>query len=245
MTIENGMVKGTDGTATLPRGGCFGCRRSLPWSAAGLCRFEDGINNCSVETFFKRPQLCYGDFGVRWHDTAFLPGDMSPGSKAPTCPRTPNKISRDSSIFTLAKHALYRAIHDLKCVWRSNAGSKAVEDYRSPRRYRDPLASCCDLRHFGRPARDFHAFRCGVFHLVSACFTWFQLSGKKNQSGKAENLRFQLQGTDAQQVFADSNVPTTPFHLRVLFEGFSVSPFHLVSSGCTYTTLKHDKPRYF
>jgi len=33
----------------------------------------------------------YSDFGVRWHDTAFLPGDMSPGSKARTCPRTPNK----------------------------------------------------------------------------------------------------------------------------------------------------------
>src|SRR5579884_3814146 len=34
-----------------------------------------------------------------------------------------------------------------------------------------------------------------VFHLVSACFTWFQLSGKKNSNGKAENWRFQLRGT--------------------------------------------------
>src|SRR5579884_1562216 len=34
-----------------------------------------------------------------------------------------------------------------------------------------------------------------VFHLVSACFTWFQLSGKKNRNGKAENWRFQLRGT--------------------------------------------------
>src|SRR5579884_2169777 len=45
-----------------------------------------------------------------------------------------------------------------------------------------------------------------MFHLVSACFTWFQLSGKKNRVEEAENLRFQLRGTDAQQ-----RVPTTRF----------------------------------
>jgi len=93
MTIENEMVNGTDGTdsprqvgtsrcpacrirgrpsgPSLP-GCCFGCRLRLPWSAAVLCRFEDGI------------------------------------------------------------HRL------VKCVWPISAGSKAVEDYRSPRRYRDP-----------------------------------------------------------------------------------------------------------
>ncbi|HZV37008.1 MAG TPA: hypothetical protein VFB72_20695 [Verrucomicrobiae bacterium] len=44
------------------------------------------------ENLFKTvAKSSYGDFGVRWHDTAFLPGDMSPGSKARTCPRTPNK----------------------------------------------------------------------------------------------------------------------------------------------------------
>src|SRR5579884_2987272 len=72
MTIENTMVYGTNGTdrtATPKRVWCCGCRRSLPWSAAVLCRFEDGI-------------------------------------------------------------------YDLKRVWRIR-GSKAVEDYRSPRRYRD------------------------------------------------------------------------------------------------------------
>src|SRR5579884_2736092 len=75
MRSENGMVngtKGTDRTATFARVGCFGCRRSLPWNAAVLCRFEDGINDL------------------------------------------------------------------LKCVWPISAGSKAVEDYRTPRRYRDP-----------------------------------------------------------------------------------------------------------
>ena len=30
-------------------------------------------------------------FGVRWHVTAFPLGDMSPSSKARTCPRTPNE----------------------------------------------------------------------------------------------------------------------------------------------------------
>src|SRR5579884_2001940 len=66
MTIENGMVNGAKGTEgprqvgtsrcpacgirgrpggpSLP-GCCFGCRRSLPWSAAVLCRFEDGIHD--------------------------------------------------------------------------------------------------------------------------------------------------------------------------------------------------------
>ncbi|HZV37011.1 MAG TPA: hypothetical protein VFB72_20715, partial [Verrucomicrobiae bacterium] len=55
---------------------CRGGRRTAKRNDAGF--------------FLTRPQSCYGDFGVRWHDTAFLPGDMSPGSKARTCPRTPN-----------------------------------------------------------------------------------------------------------------------------------------------------------
>jgi len=85
---------------------CFGCRRSLPWSAAVLCRFQDGIND----------SVTY----------------VSPIS----------------------------------------GGSKAVEDYRTPRRYRD----LCGLSGFSH--------------------VWSQA-------------------------------------------------FHLVSPGCTYTTLKHDKTRYF
>ena len=84
------------------------------------------------------------------------------------------------------------------------------------------------------------------FHLVSACFTWFQLSGEKNWNGQAENLRFQLRGTDAQAGLCrlPMSLPRT-FHLRERSAGISTLSFHLVSPGCTYDTLKHDKTRYF
>src|SRR5579884_170865 len=111
MTIENTMVHGTNGTdraVPLARVGCSGCRRSLPWSAAVLCRFKDGIN-------------------------------------------------------------------DVKYVWPISGGSKAAEDYRSPRRYRDPLAFCCNLRYFGRNSAGFSrvwtqgvAPGCGLLRLVAA-----------------------------------------------------------------------------
>src|SRR5579884_4535593 len=104
MTIENGIVNGTNGTdrtATPKRVWCCGCRRSLPWSAAVLCSFEGGIN------------------------------------------------------------------HPVTCVWHINGGLKAVEDYRTPKHYRDP-----------RVLRDFHAFGYRVLHLVAACCGLLQLRGK-------------------------------------------------------------------
>ena len=48
MTIENTMVDETNRThrAEPPeRVCCIGCRRSLPWTAAVLCRFEDRIHD--------------------------------------------------------------------------------------------------------------------------------------------------------------------------------------------------------
>src|SRR5579884_2312650 len=128
MTIENGIVNGTNGTdrtATPKRVWCCGCRRSLPWSAAVLCRFEDGI-------------------------------------------------------------------HDLKRVWRIR-GSKAVEDYRSPRRYRDPLASCCDLRCFGRPSAGFSrvwlrgvAPGCSLLRLVAATGKKLEAASVKHEISTAQ-----------------------------------------------------------
>src|SRR5579884_3569106 len=86
----------------------------------------------------------------------------------------------------------------------------------------------------------------GVLHLVAACCTWLQLSGEKNWNREAENLRFQLRKPDAQQIFADCQCP---YHARFTYasglRGFPHFPFHLVSPGCTYDTLKHDKTRYF
>jgi len=92
------------------------------------------------------------------------------------------------------------------------------------------------LREVSPGTRDFDE----VFHLVSACFTWFQLYGEKNRSGRAENLRFQLRG----RTRSSASLPGT-FHLRSGLRGFPRFPFHLVSPGCTYATLKHDKTRYF
>src|SRR5579884_1532298 len=81
-----------------------------------------------------------------------------------------------------------------------------------------------------------------VFHLVSACFTWFQLSGKKNRNGEAENLRFQLRGTDAQQVFADCQCP---YHARFTYESalrdfhaFGCGVLHLVAACCGLLQLR-------
>src|SRR5579884_1250862 len=81
-----------------------------------------------------------------------------------------------------------------------------------------------------------------VFHLVSACFTWFQLSGKKNRNGKAENWRFQLRGTDVQQVFADCQCP---YHARFTYESalrdfhaFGCGVLHLVAACCGLLQLR-------
>src|SRR5579884_832352 len=108
---------------------CFRCRRSLPWSAAVLCRFEDGI-------------------------------------------------------------------HNLKCVWAICGDSKAVEDYRTPRRYRDALA-CRIVRE-----------RTGARTALSAPFRLAHCSG-----------------TDAQQVLADCQCPTERGILTGCFTSFQlVSP---------------------
>jgi len=64
-----------------------------------------------------------------------------------------------------------------------------------------------------------------VFHLVSACFTWFQLSGEKNWNGDAEKWRF----------LATRNVSLTRA-LRGLSR-FSVSPCF------TWLHLHHAKTR--
>jgi len=77
-----------------------------------------------------------------------------------------------------------------------------------------------------------------VFHLVSACFTWIHLSGKKIANWEAENLRFQLRGTDAQQVFADCQCPSC--HPVSLTER-SAAIFSLSVSPCF--TLRHAKTR--
>src|SRR5579884_587151 len=60
-----------------------------------------------------------------------------------------------------------------------------------------------------------------VFHLVSACFTWFQLSGKKNSNGKAENWRFS----------ATRNVSLTGA-LFGDFHAFGRGVLHLVAACC-------------
>ncbi|HZV33313.1 MAG TPA: hypothetical protein VFB72_01955, partial [Verrucomicrobiae bacterium] len=60
-----------------------------------------------------------------------------------------------------------------------------------------------------------------VFHLVSACFTWFQLSGKKNRNGKAENWRFS----------ATRNVSLTPA-LCGIFTRLGAGVLHLVAACC-------------
>jgi len=62
-----------------------------------------------------------------------------------------------------------------------------------------------------------------LLHLVAAI-------RKKKWNGEAENWFF----GDEERFTYQSGL-----------QGFSRVPFHLVSPGCTYTTLKHDKPRYF
>jgi len=81
----------------------------------------------------------------------------------------------------------------------------------------------------------FQGFFDQVFHLVSACFTWFQLSGKKIGTGEAENLRFRLRGTDAQQVFADCQCP---YHARFTYGSALRGIFtRLVAGCCTWLQL--------
>src|SRR5579884_1927155 len=71
----------------------------------------------------------------------------------------------------------------------------------------------------------------------TGCFTSFQLVSpgfsyqkKKIGAGRLKTYVFSYEER---------------FNLRVLCEGFPRVPFHLVSPGCTYDTLKHDKTRYF
>jgi len=74
-----------------------------------------------------------------------------------------------------------------------------------------------------------------VFHLVSACFTWFQLFGKKKRNAEAENLRFQLRGTDAQVVLADCQCPPRNVSLT---QALRRGPFQLVSPRFTLFHLR-------
>jgi len=79
-----------------------------------------------------------------------------------------------------------------------------------------------------------------VFHLVSACFTWFQLSGEKNWSGEAENLRFykapntNIQAPENVQMPITKRSPCKPAH-RSWRLGIGVSMelggWHLVLRG--------------
>jgi len=126
-----------------------------------------------------------------------------------------------------------------------------------------------------------------VFHLVSACFTWFQLSGKKEEA----SVRSEIPSWQRVQPFVKHQIPTSkrqrtfkcqspndllanvriglgtwelvlPWSLdvgRLELRGIPChfgaflfhiwfqwsQAFHLVSPGCTYTTLEDDKPRYF
>jgi len=71
-----------------------------------------------------------------------------------------------------------------------------------------------------------------VFHLVSACFTWFHLLGKKIGAGRLKTYVFSYKRTHSRSLQTANTLPR-PFHLREWsagdFHAFRFTLFHLVA----------------
>jgi|SRR5579884_1013837 len=220
MTIEKGMVNGTKRDGGEPLG--FGAvpshsRRSegtIDTSPAFQCRVGVGARTSAegtAEHFFDRmaPQPSRSGLGI------FL--TRAPGVETPGYSHVVPAGRRRSLPWSAAVLCRFEdGMHNLKCIWPICGGSKAVEDYRSPRRYRDRPRSA----GFSRVSLRGVSPCFSLFHLVSAI-------REKNRIGEVENLRFQLQGTDAQQRVPTRNVSLT----RAVcgdFHKFRFTLFHLV-----------------